>query len=49
VDAALVVVLGVRHRGQTRAYVVDRTAGGRGELLDGDRAALDDQPQQRDQ
>lgn len=48
-DSALVVVLGVRYGCQTRAYVIDRAPGGRGELLEGDGVAVDEQPQERDQ
>lgn len=48
-DPALVVVLGVRHRIQPTPYLLESAARGGGELLDGDRVALDEQAQERDQ
>ena len=48
-DPALIVVLGVRHRRETAPYVIEGAARSRGELLDGDGVAVDEQPQQRDQ
>ena len=48
-DSALVVVLGVLHRGQSEPYLVDRAARSHGQLLDGDGVTVGEQPQQRDE